>query len=240
MAVRVAVGAAGEGPYRMRGAADVAWPSQSYTQRETAYRKLLQTGLAAVRLIVPVILLLIVLSAICLYLDAPLPYLADASGEWLSVSHLLLPLAFFALHLTNRRYGPAYAFAQLMLAMSVLVGIAAFGAHLIHEYLPLLAVPEMRVAGAFGLVFFFSSFLGIVAFDALRGPRWWTAPLTSSLVSAIFFAAIFYPMAYMGETLWLEHMFLHMGVLAGAGLLLLVPYWVLRGAVPPLPGFGGY
>ena len=31
-----------------------------------------------------------------------------------------------------------------------------------------------------------------------------------------------------------------MGVLSGAGVLALIPYWSLRGLVRPLPGFGGY
>jgi hypothetical protein len=35
-------------------------------------------------------------------------------------------------------------------------------------------------------------------------------------------------------------MLVHGGVLAAAGVAMLMPYWMMRGIVPPLPGYNGY
>ncbi|MBV9539692.1 MAG: VUT family protein [Alphaproteobacteria bacterium] len=230
-----------DGPYRLRGASDVAWPSQGYGQRTGISQRVADAFRAVVRMVLPVLGLCAALAAMYLYMDSALPYFADRSGRWLTVSDLILPAAFLALHLTNRRYGPAYAFAQTVISFAVLAGVTIFAGDIVRHLLPQAIVPSVRVVTAFGIAFFIAGFVGIVAFDGMRGPRWWTAPLIGSIVTSLIYAPIFYMAAYVGtQTPWLNHMAIHAGLLLGGAVLSLVPYWLLRRIVQPLPGFGGY
>ena len=112
---------------------------------------------------------------------------------------------------------------------------------MIRMFLPETIVPSVRVVAAFAGAFFVAGFLSIVAFDGARGPRWWTAPLIGSLVAALIFAPIFYPAAFLGrQTPWFAHMGIHAGLLIAGAVLSLLPYWLLRRIVQPLPGYGGY
>ncbi|MEI9888347.1 MAG: hypothetical protein WDN08_17970 [Rhizomicrobium sp.] len=240
MPTRLAVGI-NDGPYRLRGAAETTWSSQGYGQEVGIWRRLADALGAVLRMIVPVLTLCAALIALYLYMDTQLAYFADATGRWLTVSHLLLPLAFLAIHLTNRRYGPAYAFAQIVLAMAAITAATFFGADMIRMFLPETIVPSVREVLAFAGAFFFAGFLAIIAFDGARGPRWWTAPLIGSIVAALIFAPIFYLGAFLGTaTPWFAHMGVHTGILIAGAVLTLLPYWLLRRLVQPLPGYGGY
>lgn len=190
----------------------------------------------------PVLLLVSALSVCYVYLDTKLALLQDARGHWLSLGQALLPGAFFAIALTNRRYGPTYAFAQVVLALAAIAGVVVFAADSLRGLLAAHAVPTIRFATSFGVAFFIASFVSILIFDGARGPRWWMAPLFGLIAPAFVFVAIFFPAAYagLGETDWLPHMFAFFGLMLGAAVLSLIPYWLLRGIVPPLSGFGGY
>ncbi len=230
-----------DGPYRLRGAAETTWSSQGYGHEVGLWRKLADATRAVLRMIVPVLTLCAALAALYLYMDTQLPYFADGATRWLTVSHLLLPVAFLAIHLTNRRYGPAYAFAQIVLAMAAVAAATFFGAGMIQMFLPETIVPSVREVLAFGGAFFVAGFLSIIAFDGARGPRWWTAPLIGSIVAALIFAPIFYLGAFLGTPAqWFAHMGIHTGILIAGAILALLPYWFLRRLVQPLPGYGGY
>jgi uncharacterized PurR-regulated membrane protein YhhQ (DUF165 family) len=230
-----------DGPYLLRGASDATWPSYSYGQRTTLLQRLGEVFQTVLRTFFPVLTLSAALGSMYLYMDTPLTYFVDAQGPWLTVSHLLLPIAFLTIHLTNRRYGPAYAFAQVVLALAALGALAAFGGDLVQRLLPPTVFPSTREVAAFAGAFLVAGFLSIVAFDGARGPRWWTAPLTGSIVAALSYAPIFYLAAYLGTaTPWLNHLAIHAGLLLGGAVLGLVPFWLLRGVIQPLPGFGGY
>jgi uncharacterized PurR-regulated membrane protein YhhQ (DUF165 family) len=238
--VRIETGVA-DGPYRLRGASDVTWAAQGYGQRDGLGRRVAKGLTALARIVVPVTFLSMSLAAMYLYLDHALPYFADAQGRWLTVSHLLLPLAFLCIHLTNRRYGPSYAFAQIVATCGLCGAIILFGWEQLRHLLPASVVPSAREAVSFTGAFFAAGFISIITFDGARGPRWWIAPLLSSLVAGVSFVMIFYPAAFAGTaTPWGIHLALHGGILVGAAFVGLVPYWLLRGLVPPLPGFGGY
>jgi uncharacterized PurR-regulated membrane protein YhhQ (DUF165 family) len=240
VSTRLAVGI-NDGPYRLRGATDATWPSQGYGQRSGMGRKISEAMRAIARIIIPVLTLCAALAALYLYMDTALPYFADGRARWLTVSHLLLPLAFLTIHLTNRRYGPGYAFAQIVLAFAALGAAILFGGALIQMLLPETIIPSVREVAAFAGAFFVAGFLSIVAFDGARGPRWWTAPLIGSLVAALIFVPIFYPAAFLGTAApWFAHMGIHTGLLIAGSVLSLVPYWLLRRIVQPLPGYGGY
>jgi uncharacterized PurR-regulated membrane protein YhhQ (DUF165 family) len=230
-----------EGPaYRLRSAADASWPAQTaYGRREGFSEKIGSAFRAVARLILPVATLLTSFAAVYLYLDTPVSFMG-ADAKWLTVGHLLLPFCFLTVHLTNRRYGPSMAFAQVVLALAAAAAFVMFAVPRLGAYLPFKIIPEMRLAMAFAGAFLGAGFLSIIVFDGARGPRWWLAPLLGMLSSVVFFALIYYPAAYAGVEPWSHPMLLHMELLAGLAILSLIPYWSLRRLVRPLPGFGGY
>ncbi len=239
----MAAGSVEDGPYRLRSASDMAWSGgAAYGRRETFGQKLGAAVRAVLRMILPVLSLLAAFVGVYLYRDTPVPLFLDGTGTpWLTGGHFLVGIGFFCVQLTNRRYGPAYAFAQVVIASASVVAFIIFASRQLQDFVPQDTVPAMREALSFGGAFFFASFVSIVVFDGTRGANWWTAPLFGFLGGAIFFAGIFYPVAYAGiELSWLHHAVVYAGVLAGEGILLLIPYWMLRRAVQPLSGFGGY
>jgi uncharacterized PurR-regulated membrane protein YhhQ (DUF165 family) len=237
---RMAAGNFAGSDYSMRGAADVSWPSQmAYGRRESIWGRVGDGIRAVVRLILPVATLLVSFLALYLYLDTPVTVLGDES-RWLTVGHLLLPFCFLSVHLTNRRYGPSTAFAQVVLALALCVAFVMFAVPQLSGAVPFPVAPQMREALAFGAAFLGASFLSIVVFDGARGPRWWLAPLLGMLTSAVFFALIYYPAAYAGVADFTHQMLLHMELLTGIAVLSLIPYGALRSIVRPMPGFGGY
>ena len=242
--LRMMAGSIQDGPYRLRSASDAAWPgySAAYSHRETFWDRILIAFGVVLSMILPVLALLASFVGLYLYRDTPASiFLGSIAGSWLTLGHLLVPVGFLCVHLTNRRYGPAFAFAQVVIATALVAGTVIFAGDKIRPFIPVDTMPSMREALAFGTAFFVSSFISIVAFEGARGAHWWTAPLFGFVSAAIFFAAVFYPAAYYGTSgLWLHQGLLYMGLLAGEGIMLLIPYWMLRRMVPPLSGFGGY
>ena len=195
---------------------------------------------AALRLIFPVIVLLTTFAAAYLYNDTKLSSLG-IRGDDLTLGYLLLPTTFFAIQLTNRRYGPGHAFAQIVVTWIVV----AAGLLLARNYIGEVALPNpfptTRLLGAFAAALFLAQTVSVIVFDGARGPRWWSAPVFSSLWGAVVFCAIFYPAAFMGTaSAWLNEMLLGFGLMAGMTIVLTLPYWLLRPLVRPMPGFGGY
>lgn len=194
---------------------------------------------AALRLVFPVLLLLAILSAVYMYGNVKVPELAFR--PWLTLGHVLLIVPFFAVMLTNRRYGPAYALAQVVVAMGIIGSVTMANAADLSNLVPQVAHVPQRIAIAFALAFFVANFVGIVAFDAARGPRWWTAPFAGGMMCSIVFVGLFYTAAFLGTGRdWTDWMIVHASVLFAAGIAMLVPYWMMRRIVPPLPGYNGY
>ena len=226
--------------YRLRSATDAAWPGTvAYKRRDSVWRGIGAFFSAIARLFLPVLMLVSAFAAIYLYLDTKLPLLSDES--WLTVSHAIVPVSFFVIALTNRRYGASYAFAQVALSFAAVLGVVFFMPGAFAGLLSPAIEPTARVAGAFGVSYFLASFLSIIMFDGARGPRWWTAPLLGLLSASLVFAAIFYPAAYGGTHVpWAHEMVVYGWLTLVAAVIALVPYWLLRAMVPPLSGFGGY
>ena len=239
--MRLAIGI-NDGPYRLRSASDVAWaPSYGFGQRTTLGRRVAEAARAVLRTIVPVLGMIAAFAAMFLYKATPVPYLGGAAGLWMTVSTLLLPVSFLAINLTNRRYGPSYAFAQIIVSFGVVAAIAIFAGDVVQRLLPDAAMPQMRETLSFAGAFLLSGFLAIVGFDASRGPRWWTAPLIGSIFGALSFTPVFFPGTYLGTAVpWLDRALIETGVLCAGAVVMLLPYWLLRRMVQPLPGFGGY
>jgi uncharacterized PurR-regulated membrane protein YhhQ (DUF165 family) len=237
---------ADEGPYRLRD--DAVWPP-----RERAYggapqdprQRYARPIRITVRLLLPVTLLIVLLGAAYLYTDEAL-MLAGAPAlvqrAMLATSDLILPLAWFSLHLTNRRYGAPYAFGQMMAAMGVIALVALLNPGDVDNWIAMTPALSWRAILAFGASFLLSGFIAITLFDAARGPRWWTAPLVASFAAALVFSAVYYPAAFAGgdEIVWTDSALVHFALYFAESLLLLVPYYLLRPAMRPLHGMNGY
>lgn len=241
-AYKVAANADG-GPYRLNPGEDAVWPPavRAYGGPEETgnQKKLAIIGKGALRLFVPVSLLLVLLGAAYLYADALFAlHGALIRDAGLAMSDLVLPGTWYCLHLTNRRYGPAYAFAQLLAALVISLVVVLINPGDMDNWV--ITITGRGIL-SFGGAFLVANFAGITFFDAARGPRWWTAPLAGSLAAALVFSAIFYPAAYAGmNERWSILALIHCLVFIGMSVLLLGPYWLLRPATRPLNGRNGY
>ncbi len=194
------------------------------------------------RLVFPVLLLTTIGAAAFIYGDAPAGWLGnlDVDGQPFCTGLLSLPLTLFVVHLTNRRYGAGYAFAQVYLATAVVLAAIFY----MRDDLALLrdrALPDLRLAAAFGGGLFLAQIVSIFVFDRLRGPLWWQAPLFSSLFGGIVLGVVAYSGTYADTgAVWCEPMMAYIAVSAAVAVGLLAPYWMLRSLVEPLSGFGGY
>jgi hypothetical protein len=236
--------------YRLRRSApsDAVWPP---TERATGgeadgLRHRLERPLRiTLRLILPVMILTTLMGAAYLYTDDFLlmpraPRLIQ--NAWLAMSDLVLPVAFYSVHLTNRRYGAAYAFAQLVAALAILGLVALINPGDVDNWIINTPALTWRAMLAFGAAFLFANFTAIVFFDAARGPRWWTAPLAASFAAALSFSVVYYPAAFAGteDVVWTDCALVHFGVFFAESVALLLPYYLLRPAMRPLAGMNGY
>jgi queuosine precursor transporter len=194
-----------------------------------------ETFLAIVRLIFPVFLLVTATVAALVYGSEPAQWLGtvDVGSKPFTTGLLALPLILFVVQLTNRRYGAGYALTQ------VLAGVAAVLAAL--TLLRGAPLPDTRLLLSVGSALIVAQLFSIVVFDRLRGPQWWQAPFFGLVFGGIALALVAYPATYLGTGAdWFVPMFAYMGVTIAEAIVLLVPYWFLRGMIAPLPGFGGY
>ena len=161
-------------------------------------------------------------------------------GYWLTVGHLVLPLAWLVSNLTNRRFGEGYALAQLLIAWAI-IGVFAYGAYQFMEGgLPASPLPSRRVSLAFLFAILLGQIVGIYVFDRTRGRTWWGAPLFAALWGQTVFVLLFYSLAYLGMSdPWPNFMLMDLAIKVASAFLILIPYAALRGLIRPLPGYGG-
>jgi uncharacterized PurR-regulated membrane protein YhhQ (DUF165 family) len=161
-------------------------------------------------------------------------------GYWLTVGHFVLPLAWLATSLTNRRHGEGYALAQLLITWTIIGLVALATSHLIEGGLPASPLPSRRVSLAFIFAILVGQIIGIYVFDRTRGRTWWGAPLFSALWGQTFFVLTFYTLAYVGMSdPWTNFMLMDLAIKLAAAFLMLIPYYLLRPLIRPMPGFGG-
>jgi uncharacterized PurR-regulated membrane protein YhhQ (DUF165 family) len=190
---------------------------------------------AVLRLVLPVMLLLTVGAACLVYTDISVEGLGTFAGRPISLGLVLIPLTFFVIHLTNRRYGATYALGQVVIAWGV--ALAA-----IPSLLPMITPSvDLRTLAGFGAGLFLAQLVAIVLFDGMRGPTWWKAPLFASLGGGIVLCIVAFPVSFAGTSPgWAREMVSYLEIALGASVLMLIPYGLLRSLVPPSPGFGGY
>lgn len=226
------------GPYRLRLDRHAVWPPPSLDPRGQVYRRIKPWLLGAAQLTVPVMLLAVLLGAAYLYADL----LWDMfPAPLFSISDLILPLAFFAINLTNRRYGADYALAQLVAGIAACAAVMLLHLGQIEVWLGSLPVQTDRAVLSFGIAFVTANLAGIAVFDLARGPSWWFSPLVGSCATSLVFSAIYYPAALAGTGLnWSESALMHTLLFAVESVILLIPYRMLREAMRPLDGLNGY
>ena len=182
---------AGVGPYRLRQTGDAAWPPKERAyggESPSLWPRLLPLALAALVLLLPVTLLSVLLAAAYLYADAVLPassFPAPLQGVTFTIGDLVLPGAWAAVHLTNRRYGAPYAFAQLAAALAVAALVMLVNPGGIDDWVAFMPSLTTRAVLAFGVSFLAANFIAITVFDGLRGPAWWSAPLAGSIAATL-------------------------------------------------------
>lgn len=231
---------ADEGPYRLRD--DAVWPPRERAyggtpgRVTTRYERPIRI---TTRLLLPVTLLAVLLGAAYLYTDDFL-VLPEFQNALLATSDLILPLAWYCLHLTNRRYGAPYAFGQLLAALGIAGFIALVNPWDVDNWINLTPALSWRAILAFGFSFLVANFAGITFFDAARGPRWWVPPLWASFATSLVFSIIYYPAAFAGDIPWAQSALVHFALFFGESALLLIPYALLRPAMRPLHGMNGY
>ncbi len=224
---------------RIERASDLVVNARSYHPKKDSFSSKLRRVFSAIlRLFVPVLLLVTLGGASFVYAATPAPL--TYAQPWLNIGLLVLPLTFLAVHLTGRRYGAEYAFAQVVLAYAAIGGASFYMRDGILQVLNKNHI-SLRVIAGFLSGLFLAHVLAIFLFDRLRGPRWWQAPLIASLFGGLVLSLVAFPSAYAGTGIdWTGRMLDYMGVTSAAALLLILPYWVMRPLVPPRPGFGGY
>lgn len=166
--------------------------------------------------------------------------LDPAADGWLTWGVLLVPLSFFVLNLTSRRYGPSVAFNSVLLAWAIVGGgiYWAMSEGLIASFER--EVAPVALAAAFAVAMFAGQIIGIYMFDWLRGIPWWEAPLIAALLSGLVFTVVFHA-AMRGD--WSEQAWPRLAVLAGLQLiwavLQLLPTQMCRRVIRPASGYGG-
>lgn len=224
-----------------------AWPParRAYGgEKPNRWKRYLWPFRVAARLFLPVMLLTVLLGAAFLYSDDAL--LLPGAPAWLLngnlvMSDLVLPMAWTAIHLTNRRYGANYAFAQLMLGLGLVAAIAVAPPYDVDHWFAMTPVLTWRALAAFGVFFVLANLVGIILFEAVRGPDWWPPPLVASFGVSLVFSLFYYPAAFAGLDLkWANASLVHFALFMGTSLFLLAPYGLMRPAMRPLHGMNGY
>ena len=236
------------GPYRLRHERDAVWPPKNRAYGgdvKTLWLKYQPQILMAARVALPTLLLVTLLGAAYLYTDAFLLWRSaprSVQNAMLAISDLIVPMAWFSIHLTNRRYGAPHAFAQLIAGLVILVLVALVNPGDIDNWTNNNPAVSWRAMLAFGAAFLLANFTAIVFFDAARGPRWWTAPVVASFVAALVFSAVYYPAAFAGDAVinWADSALVHFMLFFAESMALLVPYYLLRPAMRPIEGMNGY
>lgn len=203
---------------------------------------------ALVRLIVPVIALVAVFALAFSLRDEPVPELAfladidpvlDTSG-WMNWGYLLLPLLFFVLNLTSRRYGAALTLSASLVAWLLIGGGIGWLLHsgAVADFEASFA--SYTLAGSFLGALAFAQLVNILLFDWLRGIPWWKAPFFAALVGGLAFSIVFNTRpAHVWDMELGGRLAVEAGLHFSWALAQLLPTYLLRSAIRPLPGFGG-
>jgi hypothetical protein len=227
---------------------------------------LAQLAMALGRLVLPVAALLGAFAALWLFrfepahgfdflgqIDGALDPEASAWPAWggtgpLTLGLVLQPLIYVVLNLVNRRYGAGLTLWTVFIGWAAAAGGVywVLSQGLLGSFET--GVAPVPYAVALGLSVFAGQVLAIYFFDWLRGIPWWEAPLVAALVgglgqTVIFHLAMHYQVSGSFDGLLDGDALPRLLALGGLQLAWavgqLLPTAMLRGAIRPLPGYGG-
>lgn len=118
-------------------------------------------------------------------------------GDWLTWGAFTYPIAFLVTDVMNRVYGVAAARKVVLAGFVVGVICSLIGSQIMlqgdgYEY----AAVALRVAVGSGIAFLSAQLLDVAIFDRLRGGKWWSAPLASTIVGSAVDTALFFSIAF--------------------------------------------
>ncbi|MBO9450437.1 queuosine precursor transporter [Tropicibacter sp. R16_0] len=122
-------------------------------------------------------------------------------GQWLTWGAFTYPLAFLVTDVMNRVYGAGPARRVVFVGFIVGVVCSLIGTQIMGEFGPLVT---LRIAMGSGIAFLTAQMLDVSIFAALRGGKWWRAPLASTLVGSCVDTALFFSIAFSAQLAWLE------------------------------------
>ncbi|AXI44821.1 hypothetical protein C1J03_01495 [Sulfitobacter sp. SK012] len=122
-------------------------------------------------------------------------------GDWLTWGAFTYPLAFLVTDVMNRVYGTGPARRVVLIGFAVGLICSLIGTQIIGEFGPLVTV---RIAVGSGVGFLVAQLLDVSIFAALRGGRWWRAPLVSTLVGSTLDTVLFFSIAFSGALSFLH------------------------------------
>ncbi|WP_170329715.1 queuosine precursor transporter [Ruegeria arenilitoris] len=107
------------------------------------------------------------------------------------------PLAFLVTDIMNRVYGVATARKVVFAGFITGIICSLIGSQIVlqGDGFTYAAVP-LRIAVASGTAFLIAQLTDVTVFNAMRGGRWWRAPLVSTLVGSALDTALFFTIAF--------------------------------------------
>ena len=123
-------------------------------------------------------------------------------GPWLTWGAFTYPFAFLVSEVVNRLHGVSAARRVVWAGFATGILCSLVGTQITGEFGPLVT---LRVAIASAMAFLVGQMLDVTIFDRMRNaPRWWRAPLISSILGSTLDTAIFFSIAFSGSLAWLE------------------------------------
>ena len=122
-------------------------------------------------------------------------------GNWLTWGAFTYPLAFLVTDIMNRVYGAAAARRVVFAGFIVGVICSLIGTQIMGEFGPLVT---LRIALGSGIAFLTAQLLDVSIFSALRGGKWWRAPLASTLIGSSVDTALFFSIAFSASLIFIE------------------------------------
>ncbi|TDE37523.1 queuosine precursor transporter [Antarcticimicrobium sediminis] len=122
-------------------------------------------------------------------------------GQWLTWGAFTYPFAFLVTDVMNRVYGSRAARKVVLVGFVTGVICSLIGTQINGAFGPLVT---LRIAAGSGTAFLVAQMLDVSIFSALRGGRWWRAPLASTLVGSSLDTMLFFFIAFSAQLAWLE------------------------------------
>ena len=204
-----------------------------------------QITVNSLRLFLPVIAYAVTLGAALAWGSVPVAWFDGvvpdvAPSAWLTQSHVLIASAFFLNNLVSRRYGMDLAVWHVLAGWIVLGAFVLASLARLDPRLPEVGLPPAIEAAGFAGGLILAHVVAAFVFDRTRGVHWWTAPFYAALIGGFVFVGFNYGLVQPGGAEWTSRALLDAGVKAAMAVAMLVPYFLLRPVVRPMPGFGGF